>query len=146
MTTIRRSGLLPYSAKAIYDLVNDIEQYPQFMDGCVGAEILHRDEGTIEARLHLSRAGITHSFATRNFLTEPESIRMELIDGPFEQFAGCWRFKALAESACKVSLEMEFSFSNKLLGAAAGKLFDSVSSNLVYAVSKRATQVLGAAV
>lgn len=142
MTQINRSALLPYSAEAVFELVNDIEQYPQFMDGCVGAEVLGSDEGVVVARLDLSGAGISHSFTTRNRLQAPESIDMELVDGPFEHFYGRWQFKALSDSACKVSLEMEFSFASKLLGAAAAKLFDVVSNNLVDALCKRAEQVL----
>ena len=68
MTNINRSALLPYRAEQIYDLVNDIEAYPAFMDGCVGAEILRCEVNLVEARLDLSKGGISHSFITRNFL------------------------------------------------------------------------------
>ena len=142
MTQINRSALLPYSAREVYKLVNDIEQYPLFMDGCVGAEVLRAEGDIIEARLDLAKAGISHSFTTRNVLQEPESIRMELVDGPFDYFSGSWQFQALSESACKVSLEMDFGFSSKLLGVAAGKLFSVVSNNLVDALCKRAEQTL----
>ncbi len=64
MTTIDRSALLPFSAESIFDLVADIEGYPEFLPGCVGAEIIEQDSGTVTARLALSRAGITQSFMT----------------------------------------------------------------------------------
>jgi ribosome-associated toxin RatA of RatAB toxin-antitoxin module len=142
MTQINRSALLPYPAREVYKLVNDIEQYPQFMDGCVGAEVLSAKDDIIEARLDLAKAGISHSFTTRNVLAEPESIRMELVDGPFDYFSGSWQFQALGESACKVSLEMDFSFSSKLLGVAGARLFEVVSNNLVDALCKRAAKML----
>lgn len=143
MTSIHRSALLPFSSKQLFILVNDIEAYPQYMDGCVGASILQADGDHVEARLDLARGGISQSFTTRNELVPYESIRLTLKDGPFEQFAGAWRFQALAEQACKVSLDLEFSFRGGLLSAAAAKLFDRVTGNLVDAVVRRAEEVYG---
>ncbi|GAB3281686.1 type II toxin-antitoxin system RatA family toxin [Parahaliea aestuarii] len=143
MTNINRSALLPYRAEQIYDLVNDIEAYPAFMDGCVGAEILRCEGNLVEARLDLSKGGISHSFSTRNFLEENRAIRLELLDGPFDRFHGYWGFKPLGESACKVTLQLEFTASNAVLGLAAARLFDKVSNNLVDALGQRARQVYG---
>jgi ribosome-associated toxin RatA of RatAB toxin-antitoxin module len=142
MTSIHRNALLPHTRAEVFQLVNDIEAYPRFMDGCVGAVILSRSDVVVEARLDLARGGIKGSFATRNLLVVPERITMELLEGPFDSFSGCWQFQALGDSACKVSLDMEFGISNRVLGAAAAKLFDSVAGNLVDAVSKRARQTL----
>lgn len=143
MTSINRSALLPYRAEQIYDLVNDIEAYPAFMDGCVGAEVLGRGEDFVEARLDLSKGGISHSFSTRNFLETDRAIRMELLDGPFERFHGSWEFRPLGEQACKVTLELEFSASSAVLGMAAAHLFDKVTNNLVDALARRAQHVYG---
>ncbi len=138
MTTIDRSALLPHSAQHLYDLVADIERYPEFLDGCVGAEILERDTVTVTARLRLSRAGLSHSFVTRNTMHEPDSIALELVDGPFEKFTGQWLFTALSPEACKVALQLSFRLRSGLVHAAAGKLFDRVAVDMVDAVVRRA--------
>jgi ribosome-associated toxin RatA of RatAB toxin-antitoxin module len=143
MTRVQRSALLPYPADRLFHLVNDIESYPSYMEGCVGAQILHRDAQTIDARLDLARGGIQQSFSTRNRLLVPEAIELELLEGPFETFRGRWQFQALGDKACKLSLDLEFSFINGVLGAAAGKLFDSVTANLVDALSRRARDLYG---
>ncbi|MFK7974566.1 MAG: type II toxin-antitoxin system RatA family toxin [Halioglobus sp.] len=143
MTTINRSALLPYSASQLFDLVCDIEAYPQFMDGCAGAEVLRRDAGVIEARLDLAKGGIRQSFSTRNALVPNESMTLELIDGPFDSFAGRWDFQVLGDAGAKLSLHLEFAFNNAVLGAAASRLFDKVTGNLVDAVGQRAQQVYG---
>jgi ribosome-associated toxin RatA of RatAB toxin-antitoxin module len=143
MKRINRSALLPYRAQQMYDLVNDIEAYPSFMDGCVGAEVLRREDALVEARLDLSRGGVRHSLSTRNFLDAHHLIRLELLDGPFERFHGCWRFNPLGDAACKVSLELEFKASSALLGLAATRLFDRVSNDLVDALAHRARLVYG---
>ncbi len=143
MKRIHRSALLPYAARQIFDLVNDIESYPTYMDGCVGAQVLRREDGIVEARLDLAKGPVSQSFSTRNRTLDERHISLELVDGPFDHFRGCWEFVPLTDSACKVTLDLEFSISNALLGAAASRLFDSVSDNLVGAVEKRARQLYG---
>jgi ribosome-associated toxin RatA of RatAB toxin-antitoxin module len=143
MTTIKRSALLPYSADQMFALVNDVEAYPQFMDGCVGAEVLLREPQLMEARLDLSRGGIKQSFSTRNRFFGTEAITLELVEGPFDYFQGRWEFHALGDEACKLCLNLEFHVNSAVLGAAAAKLFDRVTNSLVDALGKRAQQVYG---
>lgn len=143
MTHIQQNALLPYSAQAMFDLINDIASYPQFMDGCLATEVLHRSETEVLARLDLGKAGLKYSFTTRNTLDAPESMTMELVDGPFKQFDARWTFTALTEYACKASLDMQFEFSSGLLDLALKNLFDSSCKNLVNAVCKRADKLYG---
>jgi len=143
MTSIHRSALLPYSQRQLYDLVNDVEAYPSYMDGCVGAEVLEASDSRMLARLDLARGGISQSFTTFNVLSPCESIHLTLREGPFETFDGIWRFSALSPDACKVSLDLEFAVRGSLLGAAAARLFDGVTGNLVAAVVRRAGQIYG---
>jgi len=143
MTVIHRSALLHYSAGQLYELVSNVEAYPEFMEGCVAVSILHREENLLEARLDLARAGIRHSFSTRNRMLAAREITLELIEGPFDYFTGRWDFRALGDTACKLSLDLEFAFRNSLIGAAAARLFDSVANNLVDAIGQRAVQLYG---
>lgn len=141
MTKIERSALVMFSAGQMFDLVNDVASYPQFLPGCRGAEVLHQDEHTLEARLDLARAGITQSFVTRNELHRPERMTLTLVDGPFSSFNGCWTFTPLAENACKVAFTLEFEASNRLLGAAVGKLFGGIANQMVDAMCERAGKI-----
>ncbi|MFT4920753.1 MAG: ribosome-associated toxin RatA of RatAB toxin-antitoxin module [Zhongshania aliphaticivorans] len=143
MTEIRRSALLPYSSGIIYQLINDVEAYPQYMDGCVGAEVLSRSEDLMEARLDLAKAGIKLSFITRNQLKHNRSVSLKLVDGPFDDLRGEWTLLALGDEACKVSLHLHFVLANSLVGAATKQLFNSVANNLVDALVKRANAQYG---
>lgn len=143
MTDIQQSALLPYSAQAMFDLVNDIESYPKFMDGCLSAEILNKTETEILGRLDLGKAGFKYSFTTKNSLTPPNSMLMELVDGPFKHFDARWTFDALSDEACKASLDMHFEFKSGLLDLALKNLFDASCKNLVNAVCKRADELYG---
>ncbi len=143
MSTIDQSALLPYSAGQMFALVNDIEAYPEYMDGCIGAEILEKTGNQVTARLDLGKVGLRYSFTTRNTLVEPESMTMALVEGPFRHFEATWTFSALNENACKVSLKMEFEFATGLVDAVMKRLFDTTSRNLVNAVCQRAQQRYG---
>jgi ribosome-associated toxin RatA of RatAB toxin-antitoxin module len=141
LTAIDRSALLPHSARRMYDLVNDIEAYPRYMQGCHRAEILEQGEDFMRARLELRKGGIHYSFVTRNRLYPGEAIVMELDSGPFKKLEGEWLFKPLAENASKVSLHLEFEPNSRLLGFAATSLFASVASHLVSSLTERAATV-----
>jgi len=143
MSTIDQSALLPYSARQMFALVNDIEAYPEYMDGCIGAEILETTGNQVTARLDLGKVGLRYSFTTRNTLVEPESMTMALVEGPFRHFEATWTFRALNENACKVSLKMEFEFATGLVDAVMKRLFDTTSRNLVNAVCQRAQERYG---
>lgn len=113
------------------------------MDGCLGAQLLESSEEEVTARLELGKVGLRYSFTTCNALVPGESMTMSLVEGPFKHFSAEWRFKALNDSACKVSLEMEFEFSSGVIDAALKHLFEATSRNLVNAVCKRAEMLYG---
>ncbi|MAT91254.1 MAG: ubiquinone-binding protein [Halioglobus sp.] len=143
MTHISRSALLPHDARRLFDLVNDVEAYPQYMGGCVGAQVLRREAHLVEARLDLARGGVRQSFSTRNHLVPGREIVLELLDGPFDQFQGRWDFQQLGDAGCKMSLDLQFRINSRVLGVAATKLFDRVSNDLVDAVAQRARTLYG---
>ena len=143
MTTIARSALVMYSAEQMFNLVNDIKRYPEFLQGCQAADVLKEDDELIEATLTLTKAGVHQSFTTRNHLIRPKQMEMTLIDGPFNKFHGVWRFQALSPEACKVSLDMEFEMSNFIKGAAVGALFKQMTGVMVDAFVSRAKEIYG---
>jgi ribosome-associated toxin RatA of RatAB toxin-antitoxin module len=142
MTVIERSALLAHPVEQVFDLVADIERYPEFLKGCVGADILKRDDDEVTATLRLSRAGISHGFTTQNRMQRPHRIDLALVDGPFSHFAGHWSFLALGDDACKTTLQLHFELASGIASVAAGKLFDKVALDLVDAIVNRAGQQL----
>lgn len=141
MATVKRSALVPYSANAMYRLVNDVESYPQFMDGCTSVDLIEHTDQLMRATLFLKKAGMEVSFTTRNQLVADTSIQMILQDGPFKTFNGLWQFKPLSDCACKLTLDLEFEFKSRTLARLATGMFSGVSNNLVDALCKRADQI-----
>jgi ribosome-associated toxin RatA of RatAB toxin-antitoxin module len=140
---IERSALVPFSCEQMFALVNNIESYPQFMPGCVGAKVMAEGDDWLEAKLELSSMGVKQSFSTRNNLSPPHSMRMSLIDGPFKSLEGEWLFEQLNQSACKVTFWLELEFSNALLALTLPKFFEGVASDQVDALCKRARAIYG---
>jgi ribosome-associated toxin RatA of RatAB toxin-antitoxin module len=144
MPKVNRSALVNYSAQKMFNLINDIESYPEFMTGCQGAEILNKEDNVVEARLTLGKHGIQQSFVTRNELFEPQKMIMRLVEGPFSQFEGHWSFDAIDEDACKVILDLDFQFDNPLLSMTMGSVLQDVASKQVDALCNRAEKIYGA--
>lgn len=139
--TIERSALVSFSAQQMFELINDIESYPNFMAGCLSAKVIEQGPNWLTAKLDLGRGSMRQSFTTRNTLTPPESMTMELVDGPFKVFKGEWSFKSIDDDTCKVKFRLEYEFSNFLLGLAGGKLMDQLAGEQVDSLCKQAKTV-----
>lgn len=143
MAEVSRSALLMYSADEMYRLVNDVSAYPEFLPGCVDASILTHEQDRMRASVVVSKAGIKQQFTTDNSLVNGQSIGMNLVDGPFKHLRGGWTFLALDDQACKVSLDLQFEFSSKLVEVAFGRIFNELVGSMVKSFSERAKVVYG---
>ena len=131
MQTIRRSALVEHSSTRMFDLVNDVTAYPQRFDWCSGAELIESGEGRLVARLDLGLGSLSTWFTTENRLERPHRIDMQLRDGPFRKLHGLWEFHALDESACKVSLTLDFEPGSRLLGPVFTLGFQGLADRMV---------------
>jgi ribosome-associated toxin RatA of RatAB toxin-antitoxin module len=140
---IDRSALVPYTADEMYALVSDILTYPQFLPWCSGTQILSREGQELSARIDFSVSSVSQSFTTSNRLKPGEEIAMQLVDGPFSQLEGRWRFEPLGDAGCKISLLLEYDFSSKMVSLVVGPVFNKIANTLVDAFQKRAVEVYG---
>jgi len=142
MTLICRESILPYSPEEMFNLVDDIEKYPEFLPWCSSAHVLSRKEDEVRATLQLSWHGIEKSFTTCNRTQRNKMIEVRLISGPFKQLEGFWMFES-HEGGCRVVLNLEFEVASGLFSFALGPLFSQVATTLVDAFSARAAVVYG---
>ena len=133
-----------YSTKEMFDLVNDVEAYSQFLPNCSDSKIVSQHDNNMTASLEISKAGIKKWFTTENTFIDEQTVQLRLVDGPFKTLKGRWHFQALDKKACKVELKLEFEFSSKLIELAFGKIFNDVAKNMVSAFTQRAKDVYGA--
>ena len=141
MAQVDRSALVLHTTEQMFDLINDVERYPEFLPWCAATEVISRTDEELVATLYLSKGGLKYSFTTRNQLQRPQRMTLELEEGPFSSLCGVWDFKPLSDEACKVSLSLQFEFSGKIASLAMSKVFNQVATTLVDAFVSRAEQI-----
>ena len=147
MPTHSETRRLPYSARQMYDLVADVQSYPQFLPWCAGARVRSRtpqgDAEVMLADLIISFKVFRESFGSRVTLHEDERvIETEYIDGPFRYMESTWRFTDV-EGGCEVSFDVDFEFKSRLLQGAANMFFQDAMERVVRAFERRARELYG---
>lgn len=140
-TTIHKTAIVPYTDQAMFDLVRDINRYAEFLPWCSQAAILQETADEIIGQIEINHLGFRQAFSTRNQLNPPHHMSLELQEGPFKTFHGNWQFQSLGNEACKVSLTLQFAFSNFLMQAAFGKTFEQIANTLVDSFCQRARYI-----
>ena len=141
MPTISRSALVMHSAKEMYQLINDVLSYPQFLPDCGDSKVISQSDTAMTAAILIKKGGISKWFTTENTLIENEQVILNLVDGPFKSLKGSWLFTPLSDKACKIHFELEYEFSNTLLALTLGSVFTHLTNNIVQAFTKRAKEV-----
>ena len=128
----------------MFDLVNDIESYPKFLHWCRGARIDLQRGDTLEATLDIGVFGFQQSFRTRNTLSRPERIGIDLVSGPFRQLRGEWRFLPAVSTGTDISLTLTFEVTLSPFGLVFAKVFEELAGAQMRAFLDRAKVVYGA--
>jgi ribosome-associated toxin RatA of RatAB toxin-antitoxin module len=144
MALVEKSVLIAHSAQQMFDLVDRVEDYPQFLPWCSRTELKFRDAHKTAATLHISYLSVKSHFTTENDKEAPLLMQIRLVDGPFRRLEGTWRFKPLAEHACKIEFQLAYEFSSRMFEKVIGPVFSNIANTFVDAFVKRAAQVYGA--
>lgn len=142
-TSIHKSALVAYTPAEMFALVSDIESYPTFLPWCRSAKVLWHEGDELKACVEMAKGSVQKSFTTHNRQQTDKMIEMRLVEGPFKRLEGYWRFDPLGDKACKVSLDLEFEFANRMLSIMIGPVFSQIANSLVDAFQQRAVQVYG---
>ena len=138
MTEIQRSALMPYPAQVMYDIVNDVARYPDFLPWCGGVTIHQAETDALDASIQMRGAGFDHWFRTRNQMQPGKSIHISLVDGPFSELEGEWRFIELNGDGCKIELLLRFEIKHTLASAILAPAFTRIANTMVESFCKRA--------
>jgi ribosome-associated toxin RatA of RatAB toxin-antitoxin module len=142
MRTVHRSAVVPYTAAQMFDLVDDVAAYPEFLPWCHGASVARLDEDTQEASLEIGFSGLQKRFKTRNRASRPHRIDINLVEGPFRSLAGYWGFEETAEQGCRIELMLRFEVAGPL-SLIFSTVFEEIARTQVNAFIARARQVYG---
>jgi len=141
MSTIKRSALVPYTPRQMFELVNNIEDYPRFLPWCHQSQVLSKDEKGVRATLDIAWSGIHKSFTTHNHLYPYDRVEIELVEGPFKHLEGVWEFIAMGEDGCKINLDLEFDVAGSMIDRLIEPIFNRIANSLVDAFCKRAAEI-----
>ncbi len=143
MREVRKQALVPHSAQSMYDLVNDVDSYPEFLPWCKDARVEEEGEGYRVASIDIAMGGVHKTFTTRNTLEPPQRQTIDLVEGPFRHLTGEWMFDSLGEDACKVSLCLKFEFASGLMNMMFGPVFNQIGETMLDAFVRRAKALNG---
>ncbi len=142
MPTHAEKRHLPYTPQQLYDLVADIERYPEFLPWCVAARIRRRDGNVLLADLVIGFKMIRERYTSRVTLNEGR-IDVVYAEGPFKHLNNHWVFAPADDGGTMIDFFVDFEFRSKVLQALIGALFNEAVGLMVGAFEKRARQLYG---
>ena len=129
---------MPYAADFMYAIVNEVDKYPEFLPWCGGARVHRADDRSMEASILMRGAGMNHWLKTRNSMEPGKSIEMKMVEGPFRELHGIWRFTPIDPEGSKIELTLEFKMKHGLASALVGPAFSRIANTMVESFCDRA--------
>lgn len=137
MPKIIKKSLVQRPVESMYRLVENVEEYPNFLPWCEGSSSIIQADGSIVATLDIVFKGIPLTFSTINLHNPPNKITMKLSKGPFKSMYGYWEFIEIDKSSCQINFFLEYSFSNFIVEKTTGYIFNELSQSLMDSFIKR---------
>ena len=131
MVSIKKSALVLYSREEMFNLVDSVEDYPDFLPWCGGTEVLTKTSKVTKASIKINFRGVRQTFTTENNKNAPEKMIIKLINGPFKELSGEWRFLELDKDACRIELELHYQFSNIILEKLISPVFNIIANTFI---------------
>ena len=140
---VQQSEVILYPACKMYSLVADVERYPEFLPWCKGSRIKKEDGHEVIAELTVGFGVIEAAFTTRNRYRPGKKIRMDLVEGPFEQLEGIWQCRSINRQKSRMMLDSHFQFADRKLEALFDSAFKKAMEQLLKAFKARAKALYG---
>ena len=140
MHNIHKSAIVLHSAQKIFQLVDSVENYPQFLPWCGSTQIIKRDNDKTIASIEINYKGIRQTFTTKNTKKQNQEMMIKLIDGPFKSLSGQWMFKNIDKDSCQIELKLEYEFSNIILEKLISPLFNMIANTFIDEFIKEANR------
>ena len=140
MHNIHKSAIVLHPAQKMFQLVDSIENYPQFLPWCGSTQIIERDNDKTIASIEINYKGIRQTFTTENTKKQNQEMIIKLIDGPFKSLSGEWIFKNLDKDSCQIELKLEYEFSNVILEKLISPVFNMIANTFIDEFIKEANR------
>jgi len=140
MHTIKKTAIVFHSQIEMFNLVDQIENYPSFLPWCGSTQVIHRDSEITRATIEINFKGIKQSFTTENIKKSDQLMQIRLIDGPFKHLSGSWMFNKLDANSCQIELTLEYQFNNVLLETLISPVFNIITNTFIDEFIKEANR------
>ena len=131
MAYVKKNVIVNHSVNQMFNLIDQIEDYPLFLPWCGGTKVLIRDDDITRASILIKYSGVNQSFTTQNTKNYPHRIDLKLIDGPFKVLEGYWVFNKINEEACSIEFHLHYEFSNFILDKLISPIFSQIANTFV---------------
>lgn len=143
MPSHNETRILPYTPSQLFDLVIEIERYPEFLPWCRRTRVRERSDGKIVSDMEIGYKLFSETFTSLVTVKRPRKIMVEYVSGPLSRLSNAWEFEPSGKSACKLSFKVDFDFRSPLMRAAMEIFFDKALSRMVSAFEARAIEIYG---
>jgi len=140
MHNIHKSAIVLHPAQKMFQLVDSVENYPQFLPWCGSTQIIERDNDKTIASIEINYKGLRQTFTTENTKRQNQEMIIKLIDGPFKSLSGEWFFKNLDKDSCQIELKLEYEFSNVILEKLISPVFNMIANTFIDEFIKEANR------
>lgn len=137
MREIRRDAIVPHSADRMYELIERVEDYPQFLPWCLGTQLIERSESVVKATVEVGVRDLRVRVTTHNEKRAPEFMVIHLQGGSFRHFQGQWQLRPLGPGGCHILFALQFELAMRA-EALAGRLIEHAADRMVDAFVQRA--------
>lgn len=143
MPSIHETRRLPYSAEQMFDLVADVDNYPEFLPWIIATRVRDQKEDGMTADMLVGFKALREKFTSKVELHRPNHLRVQYIDGPMRDLDNLWTFTATDDGGCELDFKVDFAFKNKMFEALAGQYIDKAFRKMVAAFEVRAKELYG---
>ena len=141
MKRIYKEEYINIDVSTIFNLINDIENYPNFLPWCTKTEVETPSNNIVIGKIYISKSFIKWNFSTKNYIDENKSIKLEFVDGPFDALDGKWLFTPTDDHNTKVSLEINYKFKSKLIEVSIEPIFTTIMNSILQSFVQEAFKI-----
>ena len=131
MKRIHKQEDINIDISTIFELINDVENYPNYLPWCTSTEVDRKSESLLIGKIFVSKSFIRWNFSTKNQIKKNKSIKLELVDGPFDSLDGQWLFSPIDEHNTNVSLEISYKFKSSIIELSIEPIFTSIMNSIL---------------
>lgn len=150
MPSIRETRRLPYSAEQMFDLVADVDRYPEFLPWVIATRVRRDSETEMTADMLVGFKALREKFTSKVVKDRPRTINVHYIDGPLRDLDNNWTFRDVpgkceggGEGCCEIDFCVDFTFKNIMFETLAGQYIDRAFRKMVTAFEARAEELYG---